>query len=144
MRGSEIPVVSPARAMFDNDHASQALGITLLEANEGHALVRMTITPAMVNGHSVAHGGYVFTLADTAFACACNSYGPVTVAASAEITFVAPVYDGDELYAEAHERTRFGRSGIYDITVRRDRNGEVVAEFRGHSRVVKMTKEDPS
>lgn len=144
MHGSETPVASPARAMFDNDHASQAIGIALLEADEGHALARMTITPAMVNGHSVAHGGYVFTLADTAFACACNSYGPVTVAASAEITFVAPTYEGDELYAEADERTRFGRSGIYDITVRRGRDGPVVAEFRGHSRTVNMTKEDRS
>ena len=74
----------------------------------------------MVNGHDIAHGGYVFLFADSAFACACNSHGPATVAAAADITFVAPARLGDELVAEATERTRFGRSGIYDVTVFRD------------------------
>lgn len=129
------PIASPTAAMFDDDHASKALGIELLAADDGTALTRMRITPEMVNGHSIAHGGYVFLLADTAFACACNSHGPVTVAASAEITFVAPSHEGDLLYARATERTSYGRSGIYDITVRRnDEAGEIVAEFRGHSR----------
>ena len=91
----------------------------------------MTVRGDMVNGHAMAHGGLIFTLADTAFACACNSFGPVTVAASAEIVFVAPARAGDVLVAEAVMRTRFGRSGLYDVTVRRD--GEVVAEFRGRS-----------
>ncbi|WP_114451526.1 hydroxyphenylacetyl-CoA thioesterase PaaI [Halopolyspora algeriensis] len=123
--------------MFDDDHASKALGIELLEAADGRALARMLITEQMVNGHSIAHGGYVFLLADTAFACACNSHGPVTVASGAEITFVAPGYEGDLLYARAEERTSFGRSGIYDITVRRDgEQGPVIAEFRGHSRSI--------
>ena len=93
----------------------------------------------MVNGHDIAHGGIVFTLADTAFACACNSWGPVAVAAAAEIVFVAAAHLGDELVAEATARTRFGRSGIYDVTVHRhtstdaDTDTQVVAEFRGRS-----------
>jgi acyl-CoA thioesterase len=97
----------------------------------------MTITKEMVNGHAIAHGGFVFMLADTAFACACNSHGPVTVAAGADITFVAPAREGDLLVASAEERTRYGRSGIYDVTVRR--GDDVIAEFRGRSRTVGQT-----
>jgi acyl-CoA thioesterase len=89
----------------------------------------------MVNGHDIAHGGLIFTLADTAFACACNSWGPVTVAAGAEIAFLAPARLGDELEAHAQVRTRRGRTGIYDVTVRR--GDEVVAEFRGRSAELK-------
>ena len=125
----------PAQAMFDADTASRALGIDLLEAADGAANVRMTVTPAMVNGHGIAHGGYIFLLADTAFACACNSHGPVTVAAAADIAFTAPAREGDVLDAVASERTRFGRSGIYDVTVRR--GTQVIAEFRGHSRTLR-------
>jgi acyl-CoA thioesterase len=120
--------------MFAADAASRGLGMELLEAAGGRAVVRMTVTAALMNGHAVAHGGVVFALADTAFACACNSHGPVTVAAGADITFVRPVRSGDVLTAYARERTRFGRSGLYDVTVRR--GDEVVAEFRGRSRVV--------
>ena len=127
--------------MFDEDDASRALGIRLLEASGGRASARMTVTQAMVNGHAVAHGGYVFTLADTTFACACNSHGPTAVASGAEITFVAPAYAGDELFAYAEERTSFGRSGIYDVTVRRGAHGPVIAEFRGHSRNVRLEGE---
>ncbi|MFC4006824.1 hydroxyphenylacetyl-CoA thioesterase PaaI [Nonomuraea purpurea] len=119
--------------MLDADRASAALGIELLELGEGRAACRMTVTGHMINGHDLCHGGYVFLLADTAFACACNSHGPVTVAAGAEITFVSPAREGDVLVAEASERTRYGRSGIYDITVRKP-DGQVVAEFRGRSR----------
>jgi acyl-CoA thioesterase len=86
----------------------------------------------MVNGHAIAHGGYLFLLADTAFACACNSHGPVTVAAGADITFVAPARAGEVLVATAAERVRYGRSGVYDVTVRR--GDQIVAEFRGRSR----------
>ena len=112
--------------------ASRDLGMELLEAGDGKATVRMTVTGSMINGHGIAHGGYVFLLADTAFACACNSRGVVTVAAGADISFVAPVREGDVLVAVAAERALFGRSGIYDVTVR---SGEqVVAEFRGRSR----------
>ncbi|MEO3869024.1 hydroxyphenylacetyl-CoA thioesterase PaaI [Nonomuraea sp. B12E4] len=119
--------------MMAADTASAALGIELVELAEGRAACRMAVTRQMVNGHDLCHGGYVFLLADTAFACACNSHGPVTVAAGAEITFVAPAREGDVLVAEAAERTRFGRNGIYDITVRGP-GGRVVAEFRGRSR----------
>jgi len=120
--------------MFEEDVASRALGIELVSVAEGNAELRMTVTPAMVNGHSIGHGGYVFLLADTAFACACNSHGPMTVAAGADITFVAPVHEGDRLTAQARERTRYGRSGIYDVTV--TRGDEVIAEFRGRSRTI--------
>ncbi|WP_320782131.1 hydroxyphenylacetyl-CoA thioesterase PaaI [Streptomyces sp. CRN 30] len=121
--------------MFAADAASRRLGMEVVRQGEGTAVLRMTVTPAMVNGHGTAHGGYVFLLADTAFACACNSHGPVTVAAGADITFVAPAHEGDVLLATAEERTRYGRSGIYDVTVARD--GTVIAEFRGRSRSVR-------
>jgi acyl-CoA thioesterase len=121
----------PVVAMMAADEASRALGIEVIDAGPGRATARMTVRPDMVNGHAIAHGGLVFTLADTAFACACNSHGPVTVAAGAEIVFVAPARLGDVLTAEAIERTVFGRSGIYDVTVRR--GDEIVAEFRGRS-----------
>jgi len=124
--------------MFAADQASKGLGIELLEHGEGTAELRMTVTPEMVNGHGIAHGGYVFLLADTAFACACNSHGPMTVAAAADIDFVAPARAGDVLVATARERTRFGRSGIYDVSVRRGE--EVIAEFRGRSRSVRSTR----
>jgi acyl-CoA thioesterase len=127
------PPSGPAAEMFAADRASTALGMELVAAGQGTATVRMTVSPSMVNGHAIAHGGYVFLLADTAFACACNSYGPVTVAAGAEITFVATARAGDVLTATAAERVRYGRSGIYDVTVRR--GDQVVAEFRGRSRV---------
>ncbi|WP_055505994.1 hydroxyphenylacetyl-CoA thioesterase PaaI [Nonomuraea pusilla] len=119
--------------MMDADTASAALGIELVVLGEGRAVCRMAVTAAMINGHGLCHGGYVFLLADTAFACACNTYGPVTVAAGAEITFVAPAHEGDVLVAEAAERVRYGRSGLYDITVRKS-DGQVVAEFRGRGR----------
>src|SRR4051812_48573685 len=120
--------------MFAADEASRALGMELLEAGAGRAVVRMPITAAMVNGHAIAHGGVVFALADSAFACACHSHRPGAVAAGADITFVRPVRAGDVLTAYAQERARFGRSGIYDVTVRR--GDEVVAEFRGRSRTL--------
>ncbi|MEU3272827.1 hydroxyphenylacetyl-CoA thioesterase PaaI [Saccharomonospora sp. NPDC006951] len=120
--------------MFAVDEASRALGIELLEAGNGRAVAEMTVTETMVNGHDIAHGGYVFLLADTTFACACNSHGPATVAAGAEISFVASAKRGDHLVATAEERTRFGRNGIYDVTVRRA--DTVIAEFRGRSRVI--------
>jgi acyl-CoA thioesterase len=124
--------------MFEADVASRSLGIELVELAEGLAIVRMRVTAAMVNGHAIGHGGYVFLLADTAFACACNTHGPVTVAAGASITFLAPVAEGDLLTARAQERVLFGRSGIYDVTVHR--GDEIVAEFRGHSRTLARQK----
>src|SRR5262249_32753747 len=118
-------------AMMAKDEASRGLGIELIDQGEGRAVTRMTVREDMMTGHAVAPGGLIFALAATAFACACNSFGPATVAASAEIVFVAPARAGDVLVAEAVLRTRFGRSGLYDVTVRRD--GDVIAEFRGHS-----------
>ena len=106
----------------------------LVGAGDGAAVVRMPVGSSMVNGHAIAHGGFVFLLADTAFACACNSHGPVTVAAGADITFVAPAREGDVLVATARERVSYGRSGVYDVTVRRGE--DVIAEFRGRSRAI--------
>ncbi|HEY2519151.1 MAG TPA: hydroxyphenylacetyl-CoA thioesterase PaaI [Streptosporangiaceae bacterium] len=121
-----------AEVMFASDVASRSLGMELLRVSHGTAEVRMRVTGAMVNGHGIAHGGYLFMLADTAFACACNSHGQVTVAAGAEISFVTSARLGDELVATAELRTRYGRNGIYDVTIRRDR--DIIAEFRGRSR----------
>ena len=126
-----MPHLPGVETMMAKDEASRGLGIELIDQGEGRAVARMTIRADMVNGHAMAHGGLIFTLADTAFACACNSYGPVTVASSAEIVYIAPARAGDVLVAEAAMRTRFGRSGLYDVTVRRD--SEVIAEFRGRS-----------
>ncbi|MCP9207670.1 hydroxyphenylacetyl-CoA thioesterase PaaI [Streptomyces cucumeris] len=127
--------------MFAADRASRGLGIELLKTGDGAAVLGMTVTASMVNGHGIAHGGYVFLLADTAFACACNSHGPVTLAAGADITFVAPAREGDVLEATAEERTRYGRSGVYDVTVRR--GDEVIAEFRGRSRTLARRATEP-
>jgi acyl-CoA thioesterase len=123
-----------AHDMFDRDRASQALGMQLVQAGDGDAVVRMRVTDEMVNGHGVVHGGYVFIVADTAFACACNSRGPVTLAAGADITYLQPTRPGAVLEARARERATSGRSGVYDVTVLA--GGDVVAEFRGRSRVV--------
>jgi acyl-CoA thioesterase len=129
--------LDPARAMFAADAASRALGIELLEIGPGHAVASVRVSESMVNGHDIAHGGYLFLLADTAFACACNSHGPVSVAAGAEISFVSPGRLGDVLVATAEERTSYGRNGIYDVTVRRAADDRVLAEFRGRSRAIR-------
>jgi acyl-CoA thioesterase len=118
--------------MYSRDLTCQSLGILLDEAGAGRAVMRMKVGDTMVNQHGIVHGGFLFLLADAAFAYACNSYGPVTVAQSAQITFVRPASTGEELTATAVERARFGRNGIYDVTVTRA-GGEVVAEFRGNS-----------
>ena len=123
-----------AAAMYADDVASQSLGIKVSEVAPGRATATMLVTDAMVNGHGICHGGYVFLLADTAFAFACNTHGPAVVAAGADVTFLAPVRAGDELTAEGAERAVRGRSGLYDVTVRR--GVEVVAEFRGRSRAL--------
>ena len=123
--------------MLAADRASAALGIEVVDHGPGWALARMTVRPDMVNGHNLAHGGLVFALADTAFACACNGWGAVTVAAGADISFVRPARTGDLLEAEARVRSRSGRSGIYDVTVRH--GDEVIAEFRGRSRQLSGT-----
>ncbi|MCU1592189.1 MAG: phenylacetic acid degradation protein PaaD [Frankiales bacterium] len=123
-----------AAAMYADDRASQTLGITITDVAPGRATASMQVSDAMVNGHGICHGGYVFLLADTAFAFACNTHGRAVVAAGADVSFLAPVRAGDELVAEATERALRGRSGLYDVTVRS--GGAVVAEFRGRSRAL--------
>jgi acyl-CoA thioesterase len=125
-----------ADRMWAADTASQELGMRLLEVRAGYARLSMIIEPRMVQGHGSAHGGLIFTLADSTFAFACNSYGPTTVAAHCDIAFLRPSVVGDELVAEAVERERYGRNGIYDVTVRRATDGVVIAEFRGKSRTL--------
>ena len=124
-----------AAAMYDADLASRHLGIRIEQVAPGQATARMQVRDTMLNGHAICHGGYVFLLADTAFAFACNTYGPTTVAAACDVVFLGPAHLGDELIAEALERHRFGRSGISDVTVRLP-DTTVIAEFRGHSRTL--------
>jgi phenylacetic acid degradation protein PaaD len=125
-----------AEAMYAADRASQHLGITIDGVGPGRAVARMGVTETMINGHDLCHGGYLVLLADTAFAFACNTYNRPTVAQGLDVTFLRPARLGDELVAEAGERSRRGRTGIYDVTVTRVTGGgpEVVAEFRGRSR----------
>lgn len=134
MTPSEIARRS-AEAMWAEDHASRGLGMELVAVGPGTATLSMTVSDRMVNGHGLCHGGFIFTLADSAFAFACNAYGQRCVAQHCAVTFVAPGKLGMRLVAEATERQRAERSGIYDITVR-DEAGNVIAEFRGHSRTV--------
>jgi acyl-CoA thioesterase len=123
-----------ADAMWQEDEASQGLGMEIVEIRAGQATLAMTVQPHMVNGHKIAHGGFIFTLADSAFAFACNSHNERTVAAQGAITFLRPGKLGDRLIATAREVSRSGRSGIYDVRVT---TGEmVIAEFRGHSRSI--------
>jgi acyl-CoA thioesterase len=124
-----------AEAMWAGDRASQALGMTIEAIAPGRAVLSMPVREDMVNGHALCHGGYIFTLADSAFAFACNTYGQRTVAQHCAVTFLAPARLGDRLIATAVERFREGRSGIYDITVE-DATGRRIAEFRGHSRTI--------
>ena len=123
-----------ADAMWKEDGASQGLGMQILEVKAGHAVLAMTIQPHMVNGHGIAHGGFIFTLADSAFAFACNSHNQRTVAAQCNISFIRPGKLGDTLVAAAREISRTGRSGIYDVRV--TVTDTVVAELRGHSRTI--------
>ncbi|MEV5652383.1 hydroxyphenylacetyl-CoA thioesterase PaaI [Nocardia sp. NPDC052254] len=122
-----------AAAMFEADTASRELGIQIVDLGIGHATTTMTVTETMVNGHGITHGGYVFLLADTTFALACNSHGRPAVAARADIRYLRPTHGGEVLTAHAVERARFGRNGIYDVTVS-TADATVIAEFRGDSR----------
>lgn len=123
-----------AEAMWAGDRASAGLGMQLLDVGPGYATMAMTITEAMTNGHGQAHGGFIFLLADSAFAFACNSRGEKTVAQHCQVSFLKPGRLGDRLVATAHEVYQEGRSGIYDINV--SAGDETVAEFRGHSRTI--------
>jgi acyl-CoA thioesterase len=117
------------------DPASRALGIELEQLGPGRARLRMRVTKEMANLHGIAHGGYLFLLADSAFAYASNSRGPAAVAHSAQVTFLRPAAVDDELVAEAVEVGRYGRCGVYDVTITRNAN-EIIAVFRGNSMTV--------
>lgn len=121
-----------ARALFANDRASQQLGMDLVAVEAGVASVKMTIRPDMTNGHGICHGGFIFALADSAFAFACNSHGPATVAAAVTIDFLVPAKQGDSLTAVAKERWLGGRTGLYDLSVTRA-DGTMIAHARGRS-----------
>ncbi len=123
-----------ADAMWAEDKASRALGMRVVDVLPGTAKVTMTVREDMVNGHGIAHGGFVFSLADSAFAFACNTYDVRTVAYACAITYLAPTRLGDELVAVATERSRSGRTGTYDVTV--SVSDQVIAEFRGTSRTL--------
>lgn len=125
-----------AAAMWAQDLASQRLGMVLEDVGPSRAVLSMTITGDMVNGHGSAHGGFIFALADSAFAFACNTVDQRSVGQQAAITYLTPARAGDRLTATAIERARPGRSGLYDVTVT-GADGTVIAEFRGHSRTVK-------
>lgn len=127
-----------AEALLARDSASKMLGMRVVDVKPGYAKVTMTVRPDMVNGHRTCHGGLIFSLADTAFAVSCNSHNESTVAAAASIDFLAPALEADELFAEASELWRSGRSGLYEITVTNQR-GERVALFRGRSHRISGT-----
>ncbi len=131
------------RRMWEDDSASRSLGIELVDLEEGVATARMPVTTAMVNGHGICHGGYVFLLADSAFALACNSGGRTTVAAGADISFLAAAKEGDVLVAEARNVLQSGRSGISDVVVTREVGGRVIALFRGRSRQIDRPQPEP-
>ena len=126
-----------AEAMWKEDDASQGLGMEIVDVRRGEATLTMTIQPHMVNGQRIAHGGFIFLLADSAFAFACNSHNQRAVAAQCDIAFIKPGKLGDRLVATAREISRSGRSGIYDVRV--TAGDTVVAEFRGRSRTIAGT-----
>lgn len=125
-----------AKAMLANDAASTGAGVVFSSVGEGSAEMTLTVEDRHLNGHGICHGGYIFLLADTAFAVACNSRNQVTVAQENQITFVSPGQPGEVLRAEAKEMTRTGRSGVYDVTVYGG-DGRIVALMRGLARQIK-------
>lgn len=127
------------QAMFAVDTASKdTMGMTLVACTPGRAVMRMPVQQRHLNGHHICHGGFIFTLADSTFAFACNSYNLSTVASGCSIEFLRPGKAGDVLTATAQEQVRSGRHGIYDIEVRNQRD-EVVAMFRGKSAQIQGT-----
>jgi|SRR5690606_1170789 len=127
-----------AEAMWAGDRASAGLGMEIVDIGPGRATLSMTVRESMANGHGTCHGGFIFSLADSAFAFACNSHNRRAVAQHCSVSFLHPARPGDRLIAECAERARAGRGGIYDVSVRRA-DGTVIAEFRGHSRTVDGT-----
>ena len=136
--GSNAQALAEACAayMLAADRASQGLGMVVESVSPGHAVLCMSVREDMSNGHGICHGGFIFTLADSAFAFACNTYNQLAVAQHCSISYVAPARLGDRLTAVAVERHKQGRSAIYDITVT-NQDDEKIAEFRGHSRTIK-------
>ena len=124
-----------AETMWAEDNATRELGIEMISVEPGRAKMAMRIRSSMTNGHGMCHGGYIFLLADSAFAFACNSHGQRNVAQHCSVSFLAPGKLGERLIAEAFERQRGERWGITDVTVR-DEAGATIAEFRGHSRAI--------
>ena len=127
-----------AAALWAGDSTSKKMGFDLIAVGPGTAVMEFTVTKDHSNGHGNCHGGFIFALADSAFAFACNAYNQIVVGQHCSITYIAPVRIGDRLTATANEASRRGRSGIYDIRIT-NQNGEHVAEFRGHSRAVNGT-----
>ncbi len=134
MTAHEVAQASAA-TMWAGDRASRLLGMEIVEVGPGRATVSMIVRPDMINGWNVCHGGFIASLADSAFALACNSHGEVTVAAGFDISFLESAREGDSLLATAKERSTRGRTGIYDVTVARTagERSETIAEFRGRS-----------
>jgi acyl-CoA thioesterase len=122
--------------MYPNDHATKHLGMEVVDIGPGRATLRMTVRRDMLNGHQTCHGGMIATLADSAFAFACNSYNELTVASGFSIDLVAPAREGDVLTAQASEMSKTGRTGVYDVDVR-NQQGERIAIFRGRSHTLK-------
>ena len=125
-----------AEGMYSRDRASQALGMKIASVGPGHAELTMAVRADMLNGHAICHGGFIFALADSAFAFSCNSYNLTTVASGCAIDYMAPAREGDMLTARARERSVSGRTGVYDIEVSNQR-GETIALFRGKSYRIK-------
>ncbi len=125
-----------AAAMWAGDAASKWLGMSLDHVDAGQAVLSFTVAAHHLNGHEICHGGYIFTLADSAFAFACNSYNTLVVAQHNSITYLSPAKLGERLTATAREVSLTGRSGLYDVTITAE-DGRVVAEFRGGSRQIK-------
>lgn len=136
------PAAAPNRAMIERDRAAAALGLVVERDDPGHAVVTMRVREDMTNGFAITHGGFVFALADTAFAIACNEDDRVTVAAGADISFLKATVAGQTLTATAVRRTRTGRNGLYDVSVV-DEHGDAVAEFRGRSLATDRTLTPP-
>jgi len=124
------------RLMAADDRAAQHLGIELLDIGPGRARMRMRVRRELTNGHGICHGGYIFLLADTTFAYACNSHNQRAVAAGCSIEFLAPAHEGDVLTADGVEQHLAGRHGVYDMTVH-DQHGKLIALFRGKSATIK-------
>ncbi|MFV3371452.1 hydroxyphenylacetyl-CoA thioesterase PaaI [Pseudomonas sp. NY15435] len=127
-----------AEAMYERDQATRRMGIQLLDAGPGSSKLSMRVREDMIQGHGTCHGGYLFALADSAFAFACNSYNDATVAIGCSIDYVAPAREGDELIASACEQSRSGRTGNYDVRIENSQ-GQLIALFHGKSYKVRGT-----